>query len=120
MSNETRNRLAKGEPGQMMRTNADGDREWFTPPQGDGSNVLSIEAFKAKQAMNPGEAMAEVSGEKLVNDQLERLMRVLFALVRAQGRVRIARADLEAATGGKLDVKVQENGDLIVSFVGAP
>lgn len=64
--------------------------------------------------MDPGAAFEAVRED----DRTLRMRLMLFALVRREGRVRISRADLEAAQrGGKLDVKTQENGDLVVSFV---
>lgn len=48
---------------------------------------------------------------------MRRLRLMLFALVRREGRVRISQREYQAiADADKLDVKVQENGDLVVSF----
>lgn len=51
-------------------------------------------------------------------DRLRRGQYMLTALVREQGRVRISRAALESIKRtDRLDVKVQENGDLVVTFL---
>jgi hypothetical protein len=48
---------------------------------------------------------------------MQKLRLMLFALIRREGRVRISRREVDAITDAdKLDVKVQENGDLVVSF----
>jgi hypothetical protein len=51
-------------------------------------------------------------------ERLTRAQIMLAVLVREHGRVRLSARDLAAVTRkDKLDVKVQDNGDVIVSFV---
>jgi hypothetical protein len=52
-------------------------------------------------------------------ERLGRAQVMLAALVKASGRVRIPRADIESiGKDSRLDVKVQENGDIVVSYMG--
>lgn len=74
----------------------------------------------AERAERP--ATAEEMLEAKANDArklaLLKSRHMLFALVRAQGRVRISAADLSRVTDRcKLDCRVQPNGDMVVSFV---
>jgi len=71
------------------------------------------EAKMAENAQRVALANAEEQAKKLA-----RMRYMLFALVRREGRVRLTQAELNATepTAG-LDVKVQENGDLLVTYV---
>lgn len=68
---------------------------------------------KREQRIRTANAKA---GDQL--DALKRMQLMLVAHVRASGRIRIARADLEATANAKprLAVKVQENGDLVLEI----
>lgn len=69
---------------------------------------------EALEAMVP-EDMVAVDRAKY--DRLNKARVMLAALVKQSGRVRISKRDLTPVEGSKLDVKVQENGDLVVTFV---
>lgn len=86
----------------------------------DPSNVVDLELAKRRRlvALDPGQAMAEARVDAEQDDRERRVRLMLLAIVRAQGRVRIERVDLDAvSSGGKLDVKVQADGSLVVSFL---
>lgn len=84
----------------------------------DGADVVPI----TRQQRRAQERAAQKDAQSLVHvtkeqyDKLHRARIMLAALVRREGRVRIARRELELQRGDKLDVKVQENGDLMVTF----
>jgi hypothetical protein len=76
-------------------------------------NVLTLDEARARKAARDEEAEMQARLE-----QLHRVRIMFYALVRPTGRVRIKREDLEAAErGGRISVKVHDNGDLVVSFV---
>ena len=60
-----------------------------------------------------------VSDLERVQLQAQRLGTMLSAVLRRTGRTRIGFAELEGVTreNGALDVKVEENGDLTVSYI---
>ncbi len=71
------------------------------------------EASVAKTKAGPLISIDERRLTQLVKGRI-----MLAALVKRDGRVRITRRELEAVQQrDKLDVKVQENGDLMVTFV---
>lgn len=71
------------------------------------------EAEVAKTKAGPLVSIDERRLTQLVKGRI-----MLAALVRKEGRIRITRRELEAVQQrDKLDVKVQENGDLMVTFL---
>jgi hypothetical protein len=72
-------------------------------------------AEKTDAALADAERATALASQRMMS--LMKTRHMLFALVRATGRVRIHRDDLKRVTDrDKLDVKVQENGDLVVTF----
>jgi len=66
--------------------------------------------------------MAENAERVVVGEEqagkLQKMRQMLFALIRREGRVRLSQADLAAvAPKDGLDAKVQENGDLVVTYL---
>lgn len=84
----------------------------------EGAEVVPItrQQRRAQERAAAKEAQSLVHVTKEQYDKLHRARIMLAALVRREGRVRIARRELELQRGDKLDVKVQENGDLMVTF----
>lgn len=53
-----------------------------------------------------------------VAEKFQRMRHMFFAFVRSQGRIRIPSKDLnQLEERGRLEVKVSENGDLMVSYL---
>lgn len=72
-------------------------------------------ALKAEAAKPPLEDMAAADPRIA---KLLRARHMLFALVKEQGRLRIGRKVLDSVlTTDTVDIKVQEDGDLIVTLV---
>lgn len=79
-------------------------------------NDWIAEKERERQRTTETGKMVSIDERRLLSMMKQRHM--LAALCRAQGRVRIPRGDLDKITQrDKLDVKVQENGDLVVTFV---
>lgn len=76
-----------------------------------------VKGKEAEHAQRQAHAvMVSVDERRLA--QLAKARIMLAALVKRDGRVRITRRELDAIEQrSKLDVKVQENGDLVVTFV---
>jgi hypothetical protein len=87
----------------------------------DGSdNVVDLVTRQQKRAQERAAAKDAQSVVPITKERLAALMRartMLAALVRRTGRVRISRAEVEIGAGSRVEVKVQDNGDLVVSFV---
>ena len=71
-----------------------------------------------RQARAKRDEQAEAQDLAALMDRLRRAQYMLTALVKQQGRVRIDRAMLDnLRTTDRLDVKVQEGGDLVVTYL---
>lgn len=93
------------------------------------SNVVTLEAAKSRQVLRAETRAAlkaehrKESLEKLAVDdariaKLLRARHMLFALLKQSGRARIDRRLLDSINlTDTMDIKVQENGDLVVTFV---
>lgn len=88
----------------------------------DGAEVIPITRQQRRAAERAAAKEAERESEELVSmtkaqfQKLHRARVMLAALVRREGRVRIPQRELQIQKGDQLDVKVQENGDLLVTF----
>jgi hypothetical protein len=82
-----------------------------------------VKRAKARQSKKDERALEKKADETLATDdaRLKPLLKarhMLFALIRETGRVRIKAEHLNVVTtADKLDVRVQPNGDLMVTFV---
>lgn len=99
-------------------------------PVDDGPVVVSRQVRRAEEraatkqsaALAALATMAENAERVVVGEEqagkLQKMRQMLFALIRREGRVRLSRADLAAvALKDGLDAKVQENGDLVVTYL---
>lgn len=86
----------------------------------DEDNVVPLMSRQQRRAAERVAAKeAEQSLVSITTAQLEKLHRariMLAALVRREGRVRIPQKELTIRKGDQLDVKVQDNGDLVVTY----
>ena len=79
--------------------------------------------MRLRKTGNASAALARMreNSERVGDEQaakLQRMRQLLFAIVKREGRVRLTRAELAAIEPrAGLDVKVQENGDLVVTFL---
>lgn len=92
-----------------------------TKPQAEdaGEPINLADWIREKEVQQARAATARLVSidEKRMTSLMKR-SHMLAALVRATGRVRIMREDLEAiGARDRLDVKAQDNGDLVVTFL---